>query len=199
MGGMTLAFPLELLNDISSHFAKDELKVLRLVCKSFERAVSQLLFDHVVISNNFACLKTAKGIIGSFNSIIKTIVFCPVFYQDLTQEQYYQKKSKGVKKKIRNRVATRRHLEKAYATYCRLASEQREIFGNGECLAVLSVALRACTNARTLVFGAPSENENMWEWGMMRYGVNMDNLCPSSGSTIETRDHLDFYITPESC
>jgi len=98
----TRALPLELMNGIVSHFAKNELKVLRLVCKLFEKAASQLLFDQVVISNNFACLKTAKGIIGSFNSIIKTIVYCPVFYQDLTQEQYNQRKLRGVKMKFRN-------------------------------------------------------------------------------------------------
>jgi len=69
---------------------------------------------------------------------------------------------------------------------------------NGECLAMLSIAFRASTNARALVFGGPSEIENMREWGMQRYGVSRDDLCPSSGCTIETRDHLDFYITPGS-
>lgn len=198
MGKMALPFPMELLNITFSHFTKGELKILRLVCKRFENATSQPLFDENVISNNFASLKSAKGIIDSFSWAIKAIIFCPVFYQTLTQEQYHEKKI-DVKDMYGDVLYIRQHLDKAYETYCRLASEHQEILENGECLAILSVALKTSTNARKLVFDGPLDCEYLWEEAMPRYGVSRDNLCPGIGCTIETRPHLDFYVAPEPC
>lgn len=205
-----VSLPPELTNEIFNHFKKAELKELRLVCKHFERSATPLLFDHVSISNNNVSLQIAKAIVGTFSSSIKTILFENVFYPEFSFQDYYLKitrKNGGILRKPIG-VETHGHIERAHQAYSRLAAEQKEISESGRGLAVLSVVLSTCTNARVLAFGTHSADSGM---DLRKLGIVDGEFCsiPNCVSPDETAGYMPeysklchtsfFFHKPETC
>ena len=187
-----MELPLEILSKVFNGFEKSELKIIRSVCKPFERAASQLLFDKVIISNNYICLQKAEMILKTFSSSIKTIFFCPVSYVPLTRKGY-ERKCKEQRSRIRDNDSTQ-HLDQAYLAYSELMAEEREISQSGICTSLFSIALSNAINARTLIFGERAILKPRWDSTMSRLGVHREDLCQVIGCTMETQLHFDMYF-----
>lgn len=194
----TMDIPLELQIMVCRLLNKKELKIARLVCKSFERVAVAFLFNEVFLSTTRADFEVAQLTIRHFRRHIKTLVFSSVYYPFLCWTEF--KTATRSQKAWSGRPKGRdKHLRYGYLNYCRLQQEQDQDIMTGVCLAQLCSALFSIpdlqrmiiTDGGTLVSSEPSQIRGQGLWRIQK-------TCPVPACNLTDRGHLDYQLRPIS-
>lgn len=171
--------PSELQTLVCRNLTKAQLKVARLVCKSFDQLAVPLLFEEVFIASSYSDLERADRIASRFRSFVRTITVSFVHFPSCLRGGYDRLWSRRWGTKILNRVDG--HLEYAYEITCRFQREQEEIRESGEILAQMCHILGKTTRCRRIVLtcrGSPWKKEV---------------LCPYPTCPLSKFEHQTFF------
>ena len=197
--------PLELRNLIFQDLTKAELKVTRLVCKSFDQAAIPFLFDEVFVAARYSDLEIADHIASRFGAYLKTITLSVVGYKSLSLKDFRRQaqpnrvleRLNAQPKKALERFNA--HLDYAYEMYCKTRTDISEINQSGELLAKVSIILSKSPNIRKMVL-TNCGNDDMYYTFRPHNDVSWkkDELCPFKTCNLSVSDHLSFYLRPIS-
>ena len=186
--------PLELRNLVFRDLTKAELKVARLVCKSFDQAAIPFLFDEVFVAARYSDLEIAELVASHFGACLKTITLSFVGYKSLSLRDF--RRQAQPKKALESFNI---HLNYAYEMYCKTRTDILEINESGELLAKLSLILSKSPNIRKMVltncgnddmyYTFRPHNDDPWK---------EDKLCPFRTCKLSVSDHLSFFLRPIS-
>ena len=187
--------PLELGTLVCRHLAKAELKVARLICKSFDRAAAPFLFDKVLIAATNSDLQIADLVASRFGAYVKTVTLSCVEYKNLSREDFRRRVKPRTKKKTLERINA--HLEHAFEVYCRAQTENVEINQSGELIARLTLILSKSPNSRRMMLA----NHGIASPTCVRLlhpndPWKQDDLCPFKVCKLSVSDHLRFHVRP---
>ena len=78
----------DLLADVFAYLRKPDLRSVRLVCRSFERAGVPRLFDQIHLSFDPLGLDVAESVINTFGRYVTTIKVTVLYYGDLSLDDF---------------------------------------------------------------------------------------------------------------
>ena len=189
--------PLELGTLVCRHLAKAELKVARLICKSFDQAATPFLFDEVLIAATNSDLQIAELVASRFGAYVKTVTLSCLEYKNLSMEDFRRKVEPWTKKKTLERVNA--HLEHAFEVYCRAQTENVEINQSGELIARLTLILSKSPNSRRMILTNHGIEGPFWDRLLHPNDPwKEDDLCPFKVCKLSVSDHLRFHVRPTS-
>ena len=188
----SIEVPPEVLERILTHLEKEDLKAVRLACKTLERSAVSLLFDEIYLSTNPAELEIVQNTIRSFGKSIKTVFFSAVVYKEMKWGDF--------------KIAARRSwtsvelIRLAYTNYCRLRQEQQEMFRAGTYFGHLCYALRTIPNTQRLVITDFEATSYPREWERRQSRLWRVGDCPTrcsiQGCAEGNLSHLSRMIRP---
>ena len=186
--------PLELRNLVFQDLTKSELKVARLVCKSFDQAAIPFLFDEVFVAARYSDLKIADLVASHFGGYLKTITLSFVGYKPLSLREY--RRQAQPKKALQYFNA---HLHYAYEMYCKVGTDILEINESGELLAKVSLILNKSPNIRKMMITNCGNDDMYYTFRPHNHDPWKENeLCPFKTCKLSVSDHLSFYLRPIS-
>ena len=197
--------PLELRNLIFQDLTKAELKVARLICKSFDQAAIPLLFDAVFVAARHSDLEVADLIASRFGAYLKTITLSVVGYKYLSVKDFRRQvqpnrvleRFNAPPKKALERFNA--HLDYAYEMYCKTRTDIFAINESGELLAKVSIILSKSPNIRKMVLTNCGNDDMYYTFRPHNDdSCKEDELCPFKTCNLSVSDHLSFYLRPIS-
>ena len=197
--------PLELRNLIFQDLTKAELKVTRLVCKSFDQAAIPFLFDEVFVAARHSDLEIADLIASRFGAYLKTITLSVVGYKSMSKKDFRRQVQPdrvierfGVRpKKPLERFNA--HSDYAYEMYCKTRTDIFQINESGELLAKASIILSKSPNIRKMVLKNCGNDDMYYTFRPHNdHFRKEDELCPFKTCNLSVSDHLSFYLRPTS-
>ena len=165
----SIEVPPEVLARILTHLEKEDLKAVRLVCKTLERSAVSLLFDEVYLSTNPAEIEIVQSTVRNFGKSIKTVFFSAVDYKE---------KKWGHIKNAVGRCGSVENVRLAYTNYCRLRQEQQQMLRAGTYFGNLCYALRALPNAQRLVLTCFEASSHPRKWQRRQSRLWRVGDCP---------------------
>lgn len=185
--------PPEILGLALNLLQKGDLKKVRHVCKTWEKAAVPYLFDAIFLSPNGADADVVELAIDHFGFHIKTLTFSAVYYKAMSWTKF--------KREAKSQMAIwdREHLRYAYENYCQLRSGQMEFLQKGACLAHLCRALRRLLNLQKIVLkDLGSESFLPIDKPYCDGIASTLTPCSESWCGLSQSRHLGFLLRPES-
>ncbi len=194
-----MRLPSELHTLISQNMTKAELKVARLICKSFDRAAVPFLFDEVFVTASYSDLDIAGLVASRFGSYVKTVTLSFLHYSEYSKQGFVQLRAifggYHPTEKVLERLDG--HMEHAFKMYCKAREDYLEIIESGEFLAQLCHVLCKSTVCRKIVLTDRGNCE------MDQYSVvhrhdpwKKEDLCPYPTCPLSESDHLSCFLRP---
>ena len=189
--------PPELEVEVCRNMTKAELKVCRLVCKSFDKAAVPFLFDEVFVAASYSDLEIADLVVSRFGPYLRTVTLSIVDYECLPMKIFRETTRQEWKhlQKFNGRVNA--HLEHAFELYCKLQTEHLQIHKSGELLARLSVILSKSPKVGKMIL-TDCGNKDIHHQSLIRPHDpwRQDDLCPFKKCELSVLDHLGFHVRP---
>ena len=192
-----MRLPPELQSLVCQELTKPELKVARLVCKSFDQAAIPFLYDEIFVAARYRDLEIADLVTSRFGTHVKTITLSFVEYDDISMGAYYNRTERST----RTFPRTNGHLAHAFGVYSRKQEETLELIHSPEFMAKLCVILRRSPNTRRMIL---TDCGNHCDGLDLYYASELhphdpwskDELCPFKGCQLSDSDHLRFHVRP---
>ena len=188
--------PPELGKIIFQNLTKSEVKVARLVCKSFDQVAIPFLFDEVFLAARYTDLEVADHVASRFGAYIRTITLSSVEYKPLSIEEFRVKTAFGTQ----NLERINGHVEHAFEVYCRARRENLEIYQSDEFMARLCMVLNKAPNSRKIIL-TDCGNHDLYNTPTVflpHEPLEEDDLCPFKVCSLSVSDHLRFHVRPNS-
>ena len=189
-----MRLPPELQSLVCQNMSKAELKVARLICKSFDQAAVPFLFDEVFVTVSYSELDIAGLIASRFGSYVKTVTVSFFDCDEYSKEEYREHWTRLPREKPLEMVDG--HLEHAFKSYCEVRKEYLEIIDSGEFLARLCHLLCKFIYCRKIVltdqgnhYGDPWKDHRHDPW-------KKEDLCPYPTCPLSKYDHISFFLRP---
>ena len=179
------------------HSDKDDLKAVRLVCKTFERAATPILFDHITLVPRISVLDTANLVASRFGHQVKTLTLCCLTYPEYSKDEFIRQTEYD--HRCLNFESDGIHLDHAFEIYDKARLEQEEVTSSGEYVTRFCDIMSRLPNARKLIlndWGAKNGKDD--EKPLPHNLEKVGDLCPFAGCRLSTRTHLRFHVRPES-
>ena len=184
----------ELHNIIFQYLTKSELKVTRLVCKSFHQAAIPFLFDEVFLAARYSDLEVADHVASRFGAYVKTIALSSVEYKPLSMKEFRERTEYFTKTFER----INGHREHAFEVYCRAQRQNLEIYQSGEFMARLCLILNKAPNCRKMILTDCGSQDpySLPTLFLSHEPLEGDDLCPFKVCSLSVSDHLMFQVRP---
>lgn len=147
-----MRLPPELQSLVCRDLTKTELKVVRLVCTSFDQAAIPFLFDEVFVAARYRDLEIADLVTSRFGTFVKTITLSFVEYDNISMGNYCERTcDMRAERSTRTSPRMNGHLAHAFGMYSRVQEETLEIISSGDFMAKLCLILRRSPNCRKMI------------------------------------------------
>ena len=189
-----MRLPPELQSLVCRDLTKTELKVARLVCKSFDQAAVPFLFDEVFVAARYSDLEIADLVASRFGAYVKTVTLSCVEYENLSMGDYFERIARSTSTLPR----INGHLAHAFGVYSKVQEENLEIMNSGKLIAKLCFILGKSPNTRKMIL---TDHGNHCD-GYYRSRLNphdpwrKDELCPFQGCELSESDHMRLHVRP---
>ena len=195
-----MRLPPELHTLICQNMTKAELKVTRLICKSFDQAAVPFLFNEVFITASYSDLEIAGLVASRFGSYVKTVTHSFVHYPDHSKERFIEHTGYyGAYESTRSDLdRLDGHLEHAFKMYCKAREDYHQIIESGEFLAQLCHVLCKSTGLRKIVLTGRGNCHLDQYLALHRHDPwKKEDLCPYPTCPLSESDHMSFFLRPE--
>lgn len=190
--GSSIMLPPELACSVCGLLSKQDLKQVRQLSKTFERAAVPYLFDEIFISQNMADLRIAKLVVLQFKHYIRTLVFSSVYYADIDRESFYEKFEEEFGIGPDNDSCP--SPDHAFALYRIARRNQQESLRNGSISAFLSFALTSSPSIQKIVLTDTSSSRSMSRKSLQVYEPRSSKACPDKDCDLGDTEHLPHAV-----
>ena len=184
--------PPEILSLVSGFLSKRQLKRVRKVSKTWERAAVPYLFDEIYMSLNMADLRIAKLMILQFKQYIRTLIFSSACYTDMDRENFDKALSyEGSDMETDSDIGYSEHSFKLY----RMARKNQEKnLKTGLVSAYLSFALTSCPKIRKIILTDLPSSRSMSRKSLKVFEPRRSKICLFEGCVLEDNDHFPSAV-----
>lgn len=194
-----MRLPPELHTLICQNMTKAELKVARLICKSFDQAAVPFLFDEVFVTASYSDLDIAGLVASRFGSYVKTVTLSFVRYQDYSRQTFMELMGfhRGYHPTKNDLEKLDGHLEHAFKIYSKAREDYLEIIESGEFLAQLCHVLCKSIGCRKIVLTDRGNcDSNQYRVAHRHDPWRKEDLCPYPTCPLSESDHLSCFSRP---
>ena len=189
----SIEVPPEVLERVLTHLEKEDLKAVRLVCKTLERSAVSLLFDEIYLSTNPAELEIAQKTARNFAASIKTVYFSAVKYLEPTWSEF---------KYARGNFRAPEFARLAHTNYGKLRQEQQDMLRAGTYFGHLCFILCKIPVLESFILTDFESCSYPREWERRRSRLWRLGDCPAQcsiqGCTYGNLKHLSHMVGPRS-
>lgn len=178
---------------------KKDLKTFRLVCKAFEGAAVQFLFDEIFLTSSYSNIKKAKFIAARFGLHVRTLVLSFRDYPEYSSTQFRSLYWTKSQEDLLLPELLDEHYEHAFELYHELRSENLEVLESGGFFESLCDLLNILPRVRRITLTAGGciewfdstklEPLDPWKSG---------ELCPFDTCELSEVEHITLHCRPHT-
>ncbi len=188
--GSSITLPPEIQSLVCGFLRKHDLKQVRQVSTTWERAAVQYLFDQIFMSLNMADLRIARLVVLQFKQYIRTLVFSSLYYLDLDREDFDVEFDKlGI-----NTDTDIGHTNHAFKLYRIARKNQRESLKTGLCSAYLSFALTSSPRIQKIVLTDSPSSRSMSRESLQVFEPRPWRECPVDTCILKDTEHFPTAV-----
>ena len=189
--GSSIILPPEILSLVCGFLCKQDLKQVRQVSTTWERAAVQYLFDQIFMSLNATDLRIAKLVILQFKQYIRTLVFSSLYYLNLDREDFDVELENELGINYDTDIG---HTNHAFKLYRIARKNQRESLKSGLCSAYLSFALTSSPRIQKIVLTDSPSSRSMSRESLQVFEPRQWKECPVKACILKDTEHFPTAV-----